>query len=275
MIVPSEIMQAADDGDVPSVLAWLDAGNDVNDFSENQENTLLLAAASNVSSRDENAQLARTLIARGADVNLRGDGLSPFEMVMIGGMGGGAENIRIREYVLLLIDAGLTLREHDQHDPLAWAICAFSQDPDFVALQIVTALLRAGAPLDSITSSHNRAGSLHTHPAPRVPDLIPVEEILDYYEAWRSPGLALNGHWIACRALVDAIRAAGGTWAAYRRQARKDVLRLRSLVMRGRARVRRTRRADPIVDRVFRLPNELAWHVLQFWRATDATGEVL
>ena len=92
MIVPSEIMQAADDGDVPSVLAWLDAGNDVNDFSENQENTLLLAAASNVSSRDENAQLARTLIARGADVNLRGEGLSPFEMVMIGGMGGGGRS---------------------------------------------------------------------------------------------------------------------------------------------------------------------------------------
>ena len=271
MIVPSEIMEAADDGDVPSVLVWLDAGNDVNDFSEDQENTLLLAAASNVSSRDENVELAGALIARGADVNLRGDGLSPFEMVMIGGMGGGAENIRIREYVLLLIDAGLTLREHDQHDPLAWAICAFSQDPDFVALQIVTALLRAGAPLDSITSSHNRAGSLHTHPALRVPDLIPVEEMLDYYEAWRSPGLALNGHWIACRALVDAIRAAGGTWAAYRRQARKDVLRLRSLVSRGRTKLRKS----SVIDEVFRLPNELAWHVLQFWRATDAEGEVL
>ena len=154
---------------------------------------------------------------------------------------------------------------------LAWAISAFSQDPDFVALQIVTALLRAGAPLDSISSSDNRAGSLHTHPAPRVPDLIPVEEILDYYEAWRSPGLALNGHWIACRALVDAIRTAGGTWAAYRRQARKDVLRLRSLVSRGRAKPRKS----SVIDQVFRLPNELAWHVLQFWRATDAAGEVL
>ena len=31
---------------------------------------------------------------------------------------------------------------------------------------------------------------------------------------------------------------------------------------------------DPIAVRVFRLPNELCWHVLQFWRATDATGEV-
>ena len=61
---------------VPSVLVWLDAGNDVNDFSEDQENTLLLAAASNVSSRDENVELAGALIARGADVNLRGDGFA-------------------------------------------------------------------------------------------------------------------------------------------------------------------------------------------------------
>ena len=90
-----------------------------------------------------------------------------------------------------------------------------------------------------------------------------------------DPDLDQWDNWVACEMLLDDIRAAGGTWAAYRRQARKDVLRLRSLVMRGRARVRRTRRADPIVDRVFRLPNELAWHVLQFWRATDAEGEVL
>ena len=34
--------------------------------------------------------------------------------------------------------------------------------------------------------------------------------------------------------------------------------------------------ADPIVAHVLRLPNELCWHVLQFWRATSAaTGEVI
>ena len=51
---------------------------------------------------------------------------------------------------------------------------------------------------------------------------------------------------------------------------RKRVLRLRSLAARGRAKDP----TDAIVARVFRLPNELCWHVLQFWRATDATGEV-
>ena len=83
-------------------------------------------------------------------------------------------------------------------------------------------------------------------------------------------GWANRVHWAACTKLVDDIRAAGGTWTAYRRQSRKDVLRLRSLMLRGHTKDA----ADPIVARVFRLPNELCWHVLQFWRATDATGEV-
>ena len=43
------------------------------------------------------------------------------------------------------------------------------------------------------------------------------------------------------------------------------------MVARGRART-----ADPILEPVFRLPNEMCWHVLKFWPATCATtGEVL
>ena len=85
-------------------------------------------------------------------------------------------------------------------------------------------------------------------------------------------GWANRVHWAACAKLVDDIRAAGGTWTAYRRQTRKDVLRLRSLVLRG-----RTKDAtDPVVARVFQLPNDVFCHVLKFWRATsDATGEVI
>ena len=34
--------------------------------------------------------------------------------------------------------------------------------------------------------------------------------------------------------------------------------------------------ADPIIEPVFRLPNEMCWHVLKFWPTTCATtGEVL
>ena len=87
------------------------------------------------------------------------------------------------------------------------------------------------------------------------------------------PSLAQNEHWVACKKLLAAVRATGGTWIAYRKVQRKSVLRMRSMVVRGRA---RTSDADPLIAPIFRLPNELFWHVLQFWRATcDATGEVI
>ena len=44
----------------------------------------------------------------------------------------------------------------------------------------------------------------------------------------------------------------------------------------GRARPRRTRGADPIVARAFKLPNEMVWKVLAFWRVeSEVTGEVI
>ena len=88
---------------------------------------------------------------------------------------------------------------------------------------------------------------------------------------YASPG-SRPGRTPRCAAMRASRCASCCTWTAYRRQSRKDVLRLRSLVLRG-----RTKDAtDPIVDHVFQLPNELCWNVLQFWRATSAaTGEVI
>ena len=103
-----------------------------------------------------------------------------------------------------------------------------------------------------------------------------VDDLLRAMES-NIDGLRDNEHWAMIRSLVEGVRAAGGTWAAYARLPRRRVLSLRSLVARGRARPRvRTRGADAVVGRVFRLPNEMCWHVLEFWRATCATtGEVL
>ena len=42
---------------------------------------------------------------------------------------------------------------------------------------------------------------------------------------------------------------------------RKEILRLRSLALRGRA------KPDALLAAVARLPNEMAWHVLSFWPA--------
>ena len=98
------------------------------------------------------------------------------------------------------------------------------------------------------------------------------ETIRRLTSAFPSGGWANRVHWAACAKLVDDIRAAGGTWTAYRRQSRKGVLQLRSLVLRGRTKDA----SDPVAARVFQLPNEMCWHVLKFWRATSAaTGEVI
>ena len=95
-------------------------------------------------------------------------------------------------------------------------------------------------------------------------------------EESREPAIAHDEHWLACKTLVAGVRAAG-SWRAYVRLPREEVLRLRSLVIRGRARPRvRTRAADPVVARVVRLPNELVWKVLAYWRCTsEVTGEVI
>ena len=120
-------------------------------------------------------------------------------------------------------------------------------------VEIVSMLLRHGAPLDAVEG-----------PVGSVEDVIRACEG-SYTDLHEKP------LWVAATALVHGVRAAGGTWAAYRRLPRKEVLRLRSLSKRGRAKA-----TDPVIDRVFQLPNELAWCVLDFWRATSAaTGEVI
>ena len=84
-------------------------------------------------------------------------------------------------------------------------------------------------------------------------------------------------HIGAIRNLVASVRAAG-SWKAHCRLAHKEVLRLRSLVARGRAKLPRARRRSPR-DRGVRQERALAfvarqgdngivWNILSFWRAT-------
>ena len=85
------------------------------------------------------------------------------------------------------------------------------------------------------------------------------------------PSLSSDEHFVACQAIIAGVRAAG-SWRAFRdaptnpcayeRVPRKAVLRLRSLVARGRAKT-----ADPVFKALFASPNEIVWHVLRFWDA--------
>ena len=100
--------------------------------------------------------------------------------------------------------------------------------------------------------------SLHRDSARRMPRRLPR----------RAHEPADDEHLNACRALLADVRAAG-SWKAYARAPPKALLRLRSLVARGRARsVKRLRARTPReIELLFApaFPNELCWRVLEYW----------
>ena len=89
---------------------------------------------------------------------------------------------------------------------------------------------------------------------------------------WRHDGDELR-YLELSHELVRAVRAAGGTWRQYVRQyvlaTPKELLRLRSLVARGKARAKvRARAKTPReIELLFApsFPNELCWRVLEYW----------
>jgi hypothetical protein len=130
-------------------------------------------------------------------------------------------------------------------------------------IDVVTTLLRAGASLDRGTAA--LPGSTR-----------PFEEVLDYIEAYVHG--AIPERVVAIRTLVASVRAAG-SWKAHCRLAHKQVLRLRSLVARGRVNLpSRTRRRSPrgrdarqkraLNFLVRQGDNGIVWNILSYWRET-------
>ena len=72
--------------------------------------------------------------------------------------------------------------------------------------------------------------------------------------------VAADADWVAMKAIVAGVRREG-SWKAYCRVEHKRFLRLRSLLVRGRAKT-----TDARVDRILRLPNGACWNVLAYWR---------
>ena len=117
----------------------------------------------------------------------------------------------------------------------------------------MTTLLRAGASLDS------------DNPTTRT-----FEERLNQIDAGTE-------HGVAIRNLVASVRAAG-SWKAHCRLPHKQILRLRSLVARGRVKLPRARRRSPrgrdtrqeraLEFLVRQGDNGIVWNILSFWRAT-------
>jgi hypothetical protein len=81
----------------------------------------------------------------------------------------------------------------------------------------------------------------------------------------RRPNYVNDESFARCRELVAGVRA-HGSFKAYVREPHRQFLRLRSLLVRGRAKVRGSTKDSRRLERLARLPNGACWHVLSFWR---------
>ena len=75
----------------------------------------------------------------------------------------------------------------------------------------------------------------------------------------RGAKLLVDPHFITIQAQIDGVHAAG-SWRAYIMAPRLEVLTLRGLANRG-----KIRSADPALNNLVALPNELICQVLAFW----------
>ena len=138
-----------------------------------------------------------------------------------------------------------------------------------ISVKMVRLLLRHGAPLDDSTDCTR---------------LQPREFSADFFLREcerRNPEFLHNEAFVEIKAMTAGVRACGGSWKSYCRLPHKQILRLRSLLSRGRARPRR----EPILERdilekraaaayrsiVFLCKlgdNGIVWRILEFWQAT-------
>jgi len=290
MVLPANVLEAVEHGDVSAVAAWLDGGGDVNDavvgHSEHgfiEGDTMLMAVAQVDSFTRAHIALAKLLLQRGADVNGRsmGDGFSAIHCCLDGIRNSeDPDRSLLRELLGIYMAAGADLTAMSAeasgslrgHAPLVMALelhswCGFDDTKRRSAFETVKLLLRHGAPIDACLQERDPTHYLGEFS-------VTAEAILRRTEAQdrRQPmpyNLAADEYFIACKALVSDVRAAGGTWKQYVLHMPKALLRLRSLVARGRARsVKRLRARTPREIELLlapAFPNELCWRVLEYW----------
>jgi len=126
----------------------------------------------------------------------------------------------------------------------------FRHEDGKTALRYVTLLLRRGASLDDCWGGLPAEECLRHIEDPEAFN----ESINDIYDQM-DPSMATNEDFIACKKLIADER---------RRRfvaKRKEVLRLRSLLVRGRAK----KSSDAMIEPSFRLPDGVLWNVLSFW----------
>ena len=250
--LPYEIGQAASVGDFDSVKAWLAGGSasaprSINSCGEDDW-TLLHWTAVSRPPTPEHVEFARYLLSQGARVDAQSQRKKSTALHY-------ACDNTSADMVSVLVAAGAAV---NMGTATGITPLFMIDEPSESTLDIVTILLRAGASLDY----EDRQGSIWS-----------FEEHLNSIIS----GLYAE-HVRAIRTLVASVRAAG-SWKAHCKLAHKEVLRLRSLVARGRAKLPRARRRSPrshdarqkrVLEFLMRQgDNGTVWNILSFWCATN------
>ena len=255
MAVLDELRTARQEGYdvVQDTLAWLDTDEYNNDDCAD----FLSDICHDFEITETDVDLARLLLSRGVDANYceEGDGWT-----LLHAASSFSRNEYGRKLIAALIGAGadVNARAHADNSsltPLGILLdsnaCYTSRLPH--CLESATLLLRAGASLDACYNGNLSAENM-------LEALVEAEDL---------NGLASDPDFIALKTLFANVRRAG-SYKLWTLENVKALLRLRSLVARGRARERkvRTRRKTPReIALLFApaFPNELFWKVMTYW----------
>ena len=269
MVLSDELSDAARRGadvDFARITAYLNAGGDVNDLNEDGTSMLSLNIIweggdhldVDMLDEDDRLRIVRLLLARGADVHHVSDSHGSFPLYQ-------ACTCRDRAFGLgairCLLEAGANIdqkRRVDDNDarleesPLSTSLNWFRHDNSRrsgTGLSYVSLLLRYGPDLDGCWGDRSVEDCLRHI---EEPDAFP--ELGGAYHRTLRP-VETKEQFLACKTLITDER--------HRRYVlqRKEVLRLRSLSIRGRAK----KSSDAILEPSFRLPDGVLWNVLSFW----------
>ena len=256
MLVPDHIRYAAEEANLAVVEAYLDEAGPGAVNRQDEYGETILVSSLNSSIEEGHVQFARRLIARGADVNIASrNGSVALLLACYPGECASA-------MVSLLLQAGARVNVRWQDcNPLGTLIehfdycvhtledrAAHQRQVSRSGLEIMKLLLRAGASLDGCERDLSAEAAMQAFLS-------------------RHPSYANDEYFTKCRELVAGVRA-HGSYKAYAREPHRKFLRLRSLLVRGRVKVRGRTKDSRRLERIARLPNGACWHVLSYlWEA--------
>ena len=276
MVLPILARAHASDGNVAGVQRYLvgdpvsypgQGPGDIHDVDNDGWGLLRLAAS--CANETRGVRLMRFLLSRGVDVDqcVRPGTATALHNACLGHRSTAVE---------LLVSHGADVNNNVMAPPAfmaAGALDVYHGDDDrpsaealWQRYKCVLHLLRAGARLDGTVKSYDVSRNVW------VENETSLEQVLEDLMGEREDPGELR-YLELSHELVRAVRAASGTWRQYVRQyvlaPPKELLRLRSLVARGKARVKvRARAKTPReVALLFApsFPNELCWRVLEYW----------